>query len=86
MFIIGFDDHQGLWNIFQIEPLQMIAFNSISKSQLAGRIARKKKRTKHLGASKWTNQVLVINKTSNEKFFLEEKCKNVSNKKLDLSI
>ena len=56
----------------------------IGFSQLAGRIARNKKRTKHLGASKQTNQVLVIKKTSNKNVLLEEKCKNVSNKKISL--
>ena len=34
--------------------------------------------------SKWINQVLVIKKTSNENVLLEEKCKNVSNKKISL--
>ena len=61
-----------------------MALSELNNSQLVGRIARKKKRTKHLGASKWTNQVLVIKKTSNKNVLLEEKCKNVSNKKISL--
>ena len=53
-------------------------------AQLVRIFAWNKKRTKHLRASKWINQVLVIKKTSNENVLLEEKCKNVSNKKISL--
>ena len=47
-------------------------------------MADREKVSKHLAASKWINQVLVIKKTSNENVLLEEKCKNVSNKKISL--
>ena len=47
-------------------------------------MADREKVSKHLAASKWINQVLVIKKTSNKNVLLEEKCKNVSNKKISL--
>ena len=45
----------------------------VAGTQLMGRIARKKKSSSILGASKWINQVLIIKKTSNENVLTEEK-------------